>query len=226
MLRKLCALAVMTVALPAAVLATSGEKTPVALIFESHHLDQLSRGRQVTYRYEHKVSDERLLGQDYADDIRLGVLKVDEAGKRDVTMSVFSGPRARDPWKETGLTLNPVFVWYLNNSVSMYRMMSGGDHNYLKDRFSRAYLEKYKVEELKADFQGQPVDAYKVTIAPYEGDPAAKKMQGYEVSTFSVIFSPKVPGYFLELTANIESKKKGSPSIAERVSLVNVGDMP
>lgn len=214
---------------PAALLAAAEAPTASAhkLIFETPHLELVGKGRTVTYRYEHNVSNEQLLGTAYADDIRLTVDKVDAQGKRDVSMQVFFGERAQDRWSETGLTLNPIFVWYLKNSVQKFQhVSSAGEFNYLKDRFRKAFLEKHTLEPVKSEFDGKEIDAYKLVLKPYMKDPNVRKMQGYEASTFVVVFSPAVPGYFLELTANIESRKDTNPKMVERLTLAKVGDAP
>lgn len=195
------------------------------LIFETPHLDLVGKGREVTYRYEHVVSDEQRLGKPYADDIRLSVTKVDPEGKRDVKMQIFFKEFARNPWSETGITLNPIFIWFLNNAVTQFKSISaGGDFSDLKNRFKIGIYEDAKLDEVKATYDGKEIDAYKLTMMPYARDLNARKMDGYERSTFVVLFSPAVPGYFLELTANLESRKKDYPKIVERVSLVKVGD--
>lgn len=223
-------LAALLVAVPGALLAAAEDASKAnahKLIFETPHLDLVGKGLAVTYRYEHEVSDERLLGTAYKDDIRVSVMKVDAEGKRDVKMQVFFGERALRPWSETGLTLNPIFVWYLNNSVNKFQNVStAGEYNYLKDRFRKAFLNKNELEAVKAQYDGKEIDAYKLVLKPYEGDPNVRKMQGYEMSTFVVVFSPNVPGYFLELTANIESRKSTSPKMVERLTLVKVGEAP
>lgn len=195
------------------------------LIFESSHLDLVGKGREVTYRYEHQVSDETRLGKPYTDDIRLSVTKVDASGKRDVRMQVFFKELARNPWGETGITLNPIFIWFLNNSVKQFSSISaGGDFSDLKNRFKAGIYNDAELAEVKATFDGKEVDAYKLTMMPFANDQNSRKMDGYERSTFVVVFSPAVPGYFLELTANLESRKQNYPKVVERVSLVKVGE--
>ena len=215
------------VALPGALMAAADPqvtKSVQTLIFDTPHMSLVSKGRELTYRYEHTVSSEALLGKPFSDNIRVRVLKVDATGKRDVDMKVFGGEYERK-WGESGLTLNPIFIWYMNNSVNQYqRLAGGGEYPYLKDRFSKAFVEKNEIEAAKIQFDGKEVDGYKLTLTPYAGDKNVRKMQGFEKSTFVVTFSPDVPGYFVEMTANIESRKSNTPKMTERLTLVKVGD--
>ncbi len=218
-------MALVPVASNAAADAEEVEQSAQQLIFESPHLDLVGKGREITYRYEHQVSDETRLGKPYSDDIRLSVTKVDAEGKRDVKMQVFFKELARNPWSETGLTLNPILIWFLNNCVNQFSSISAsGQFADLKNRFKQGFYEDAKLEKIKAAFDGKDIDALKLTIMPYARASNARKMDGYERSTFVVVFSPAIPGYFLELTANIESRKQNYPKMTEKVSLVKVGE--
>src|SRR5690606_33047627 len=82
--------------LPVAADAASDQKA-AALLFETRQLDLVDKGSEVTYHFEKTGSDERLVGKNYTDDIRLGVTKVNGNGERDVVFKVFTGDNARDP---------------------------------------------------------------------------------------------------------------------------------
>ncbi len=225
---RLVAVAAALMGLAGTPIAAAQTNLPYKLIFETRHLDLVSKGLALTYQYEHEVSDEKLLGKAYSDDIRVGILKVDHQGKRDVSMQIFFGERARNRWNETGLTLNPILVWFMNNSVNQFQAVSGAaKFSYLKDRFSKAFLSKRaKVEKITATYDGKNVEAHKVTLQPYKGEPAVRKMEGFEKSTFVSVFSKAVPGYFLEMTANIESRMENTPKMVERITFKKVGELP
>ena len=59
----------LTLLLPMAALAAGEKAQP--LLFESRQLDLIDKGAEVTYRFEKTGSDERLVGKNYADDIRV-----------------------------------------------------------------------------------------------------------------------------------------------------------
>ena len=209
--------------LPSVTLA-AGEHKAVDILFETRQLDLIEKGREVTYRFERSGSDERLVGKNYADDIRLGVAKVDDKGSRDVVFRVFTGENARDPQNWPELTINPLFIWYLDRAVATFNTLAGGNQMYLKARFREAFRDKAKVEEIKYDFYGECVDAYKITIAPYADDANAKKMQGFENSRFTVIVSEQVPGYFADLQASYISTEAAGPKLDEQIKVVGMGE--
>ncbi|MGE3231128.1 MAG: hypothetical protein AB7J30_16985 [Hyphomicrobium sp.] len=193
------------------------------LLFKARHLDLVDKGGEVTYHFERKGSDERLVGKNYADDIRLGVEKVDDKGGRDVVLKIFTGEHARDPQSYPELSINPLFIWYLDRAVSTFGTLAGGNHMYLKHKISDA-LGAAQFEATKVDYNGGQVDALKTTIAPFADDPSAFKMQGFQNSSFTIVISNHVPGYFVDLQSNFVSAQAAGPELKEQIKLVGMGE--
>lgn len=208
--------------LPVAAVAAEGQKA-APILFETRHLDLIDKGSEVTYRFEKTGSDERLVGKDYADDIRLGVAKIDGNGARDVVFRVFTGGNARDPQNWPELTINPLFVWYLDRSVATFNSLAGGSQMYLKHKMRQA-LGEATAEDVKVDYNGKQIDAQKITIAPFASDPSASKMQGFHNSAFTIVVSNQVPGFFVDLQARFVSNKAAGPELKEHIKLVGMGE--
>lgn len=207
-----------------AALSAAAEPNAVQVLFESRHLDQVNRGSEVTYRFERKVSDERVLGAALTDDIKIGVDKVNSKGERDVVFKVFTGEHARDPWNLPELTVNPIFHWYLDRAIQNFGQLAGGEPQYLKHKFKEALRENAEVETIKFKANGKDVDAYRVTVQPYAHDPSAIKMQGFEGAKFTVVVSNEVPGYFVDMVSSYESKAAAGPKLEEHISFVGMGE--
>jgi hypothetical protein len=207
--------------LPTAALATGEKAAPI--LFETRQLDLVDKGAEVTYRFEKKGSNEQLVGKDYADDIRLGVAKVDDKGGRDVVFKVFTGPNARDPQNWPELTINPLFIWYLDRAVSTFNSLAGGSHMYIKHKIREA-LSAAEAEAVKVDFNGKSIDGYKITVAPFAEDPNASKMQGYHKSDFVIVVSNQVPGYFVDLRSHFVTTQAAGPELNEQIKVVGLGD--
>jgi len=101
--------------------------------------------------------------------------------------------------------------------------VGGGDFSYLKNRFTISMNEKSTVENIKIDYKGQTVDAYKISVEPFKGDPNAARMRGYDISTFTMIVSPNVPGEFVEAVSVMKSSTAGNPQLEERTKLAGFG---
>lgn len=212
------------VLVPAGAIAAKDPRV-VELLFETRHLDLIEKGSEVTYRFEKRGSDERLVGKDQDDELRLGVASVNGKGERDVVFRVFTGEQARDPQNWPDLTINPLFVWYLDRNVTTFRYLAGGDARYLKRRFQAALRDAADLKEIKYDLNGKTINAYKITLRPFAGDLRNRnKMQGYENAEFTVVVSSEAPGYFVDLKSNFVSSQAAAPSITENITLVGMGE--
>lgn len=205
---------------PYIVSAAEEQLTPTDAIFNSRHLDLVSKGSTVKYKFQHTVSDEKLMGQPFSDDIKLNISDVNAEGLRILDVTVFTGERQRPTQNYDGLSVNPVFVWFLDKCVENYGLLSGGSHPYLKGRFREAFLTKAKIESTKLDYNGKSIDGYKVTIVPFEDDPKVNKMQGFEKSKFTFTMSQQIPGYFYELGSDFFSSQPGTGKMQDRLVLV------
>jgi hypothetical protein len=201
----------------------SEDKKAVPILFESRQLDLVDKGKEVTYRFEKTGSDERLVGKNFADELRLGVADVDAKGARLVVFKVFTGDNARDPQNWPDLTINPLFIWYLDRAVATFSSLAGGSQMYLKHKIREA-LSTAKVEDVKVDYDGKQIDALKLRITPFAEDPSLQKMQGFHKSAFTIIVSEHVPGYFVDLNSEFVSTQAAGPELRENLKVVGMGD--
>ena len=206
-----------------AVAAPAAGKSAVDVLFETKHLTNLTSGAETKYRFQRAVTDEKMLGAPYSDDITLAITKLNPDGTREVTMKVFTGERARDPEVVPDLTGNPVLVFFLDRAVNNFSSLAGGNRNYLKGKFREGLREKSKIAAVKIDYNGKPVDGWRITVAPFDNDPNALRMLGYEGAEFTFLVSEALPGHFGELASHYESGIKDAPKLDERVTLAGVG---
>lgn len=226
-LKSLAAAAVLSLAgtvIAVAEAPVATKPTAVDVLFETKHLANLKQGEETKYRFQRVVSDPKMLGTPFSDDIALDITKLNTDGTREVTLKVFTGERARDPQVVPDLTGNPVLVLFLDRAVINFASLAGGGNSsYLKGKFREGLRERAKIEPVKIDYKGSSVDGYKVTIAPYENDPNALRMLGYESSEFTFLVSQSVPGQIAELIAHYESGIKDAPTLEERITLAGIG---
>lgn len=202
--------------------AVADTPTAVDILFERKHLSNLSGGEKLVYRFQRAVSDPKSLGEPFSDDVDLTIRKAEDDGRRDVVLQVFHGDRARPTQDLPDMTGNPILVFFLDRAVNNMTQVASGNRNYFKGKFRDALREKAKIEPLQIDFEGKKVDAFKVTVLPYEGDPNALRMLGYEGSKFSFVVSNAVPGQFVEFSAHFESPVPDSPKLDEQLTLAKV----
>jgi hypothetical protein len=207
--------------------AADDSPTATSMIFEHKHLANIDQGAEVDYKFNRVASDPKLLGQTFSDQITLKVVGAKPTGEKDVDLQIYTGERARDLQKLPGLTINPVFIVYFDQAVASFNMLAGAKLPYLKNAFSLALRDKSKVEPIKVDYKGQKIDAYRITMNPYETDKHAAKMQGWEGAHYMLILSEQVPGEIVELVATYKNKFKGNENLklVERITLDGVSGL-
>jgi len=234
-MRLLGVCAVMALSLAAStrmVAANAAEQTPAApapaastqpsvqsMIFEHKHLSNVQQGTALGYKFNRVVSDAQLLGSPFSDEITVKVIGAKPTGEKDVDLQIYTGDRARDPQKLTNTTINPVFVVYFDLAVSTFTQLTGEKYGYLKTVFTHGFKDKSKVEPIKLDYKGKTVDAYRIVMTPYVGDPKAGRMQGYDGATFTMVVSDQVPGEIVQLTSVYQSTMPAAPKLEERITI-------
>lgn len=192
-------------------------------LFETFHLEGLPEGKTLTYTFIRKPSEPKLIGEGFEDTIKLAVKEVTDDKKRDVKVSVFSGARGRDPRDISGLTGNPVLVFFLDRAVANFALLAGGNRAYHKNRFRIAMRTEGGVDAVKFQYEGKPVEGFRLAIRPFTGDRKnVHKMKGYENAQFEFYMSKAIPGYFAGFKSHYSSPKPGSPTLDETILLQGI----
>lgn len=221
----LCALLALPFAVwigAASAAAAGDEPTAVKLIFESEHLSNIEQGDRVEYRFKRSVTNPQLLGLPYSDEITIKIVASKPSGEKDVHLQIYSGERARDLQKISGLKINPVFIVYLDQAVNSFSMLAGGKRPYLKRAFSMALKDNAEVEPVKLRYQGKPIDAYRISVRPYLDDDNASKMEGWDKSKFVLVVSKQVPGEIVDMHSTFSNENFDNLTLQERTTLVGV----
>jgi len=194
----------------------------VDLIFESKHLDKLSQGNEIVYKFERKPTDPKVLGVGFKDDITLKVAADKEGGQKDLELQIYTGDRARDLQKLDRFSINPVFAVFFSQAVSTFGQLAGGQVNYLQRAFSDGWL-KAKVEPIKVTYNGKEISAHSISMTPFVGDKNETKMQGWEGAKYNVIVSDEVPGEIVDLLATYHNRYPPAQlKLSERITLDGV----
>jgi hypothetical protein len=194
-----------------------------AALFEVNHLDKVGKGEELHYRFQRTVSEAKILGQPFSDDIKVAVTGVGADGLKEVRIDIFTGERARDPQTEPNRTGNPIVVVFLERAVNNFGILAGSNRNYVKQQFIKALRDRGKLEPVSVEYKGKTVSGYRMVLEPFRGDRYADRMDGYDISRFSFVMSDEVPGYFVEMASNYESSKPHAPKLDERITLAGTG---
>jgi hypothetical protein len=195
------------------------------ILFERPHIASVAPGTNLVYKFDRKPSNPKVLGEAFSDNITVTVESDGAPGKKNLKIQMYSGDRAREPQEITDMDGNPMLIVYLDNAVSHFRLLAGGDPSYLKGTFRQSLAQDAKIAPVKIDYKGQSVDGYRVSLSPFANDPNRSKMNGFEGSTFSIALSDKIPGYFAKMISEYTNTDKNSPSLEETTTLEGVGDV-
>jgi hypothetical protein len=224
-MRVLAWAAILAALPPASAGAQGNPPRPVELLFERQHLSALETGAEVVYRFERTIAQPKAPEDRFADEIRLVVTAVSPAGTRELALSVFSGEQQlRHTVPE--MTGNPVLVLFLDRAVNNMTRLTGGSRAYFKSRMRAGLLEKAVIEPVAVSYQGKSAEAFRVSVLPFQGDPNAAGMLGYDGAKFTFVVSEAVPGHLVDLTASFESAMPGAPRLGEHIALVGAGAVP
>jgi hypothetical protein len=189
------------------------------MIFEHKLLSNVGQGAALDYRFNRIVSDAQLLGEPFTDDITVKVIDAKPTGEKDVDLQIYTGQRARDPQRILSTSVNPVFVVYFDLAMSSLTQLTGGKYGYLKTVFTHGFKDKSKIEPIKLEYKGKTIDAYRIVMTPYVGDPKAGTMQGYDGTTFTMVVSDQVPGEVVQLVSVYQSSVPAAPKLEERITI-------
>lgn len=198
-------------------------KRATNMLFEAKHIVGITPGTELLYKFVRKPSNEKVLGAGYTDDITVKIESDAAEGKKNVLVNLFTGERARDPNRITDMDGNPMLVVYLDTALGHFRQLAGGDHGYLKNRFSKSIGTASKLQPVKISYKGQDIEGFRILVTPFADDPARAKMRGFENSEFSFVVSEKIPGHFAQMTANYTNSQKDAPTLLETMTLDGVG---
>lgn len=205
--------------------AAADSKKVSDLLFETKHIVNLPAGTELVYKFVRTPSDESRLGKGYSDNITVKIEEEAKDNKKNVLLQMYTGERARDPHRITDMDGNPILIVYLDNAVAHFREIAGGDRAYLKNMFSSKIGSAAQMSPVKITYKGETVDGQKVTVVPYEKDPARAKMRGYEGAVFTLVVSDKIPGFFAQMTSKIHNSNAESPNLDEVTTLEGVEEI-
>ncbi len=229
MLKTLCCGAALAVAITVgpyhSLRAANATPAATAMLFDAPHLSNVSMGTTLDYAFERKVSETKLLGEPFKDNIKVDVVKESADGKRTVVVKVFTGERGRPAQNIDGMTGNPLLVVFLDRAVNNLAMLSGGNRPYLKQKIKMSFVSGAKVEPVEIAYGGSTVKGNRIAVKPFAGDPNALKMMGYDGMSLEIVMSDQVPGHFVAMGSHYESPMQGSPKLDETIKLEGVGEI-
>lgn len=180
--------------------ALARPQTGTERLFDSSSYDDVRTGTTLTYSYK-RSADGKIPVRAIVDG-SITILRDEDADgmeKTVITIRQNEGKRQLEHFPaDRG---NPIFVVFLESSVSSITFATKGSPFYIRNRIKDAFASGGAVSKGVAEWDGEEVAATHIDYHPFKGDRNAKKM-GFAFENLSIRFTlaDKVPGHFVTMT--------------------------
>ena len=114
---------------------------------------------------------------------------------------------------------NPIIMYFVETVVRDMAEAAGGSNFYIRNRVKAALVEPAEIETRDVTLGDETVEARSVTLHPFEGDPNADKMQGFDRMALTVTMSEEVPGWYASLDATVPAADGDVPIYSSTITL-------
>lgn len=122
-----------------------------------------------------------------------------------------TGARRLDLPEVENAEANPVLLYFLERDIRDMKRLTQGSPNYYRKRIRMAAFEGAKVSTVSVQYQGKPVAAKQIDLAPYDDDPARVRYEKFARKTYRFLVSDAVPGGVVGMRSLMQSGTDGAP---------------
>lgn len=189
-------------------------------VFGVEHLDNVTAPTTLHYTFHRRGT----LLPDLVDDADLDVLEVRPDGRKQVAFRMFSGEGERRFTPRHGYRNNPMIVAFLQRDVEQMSRMTGGSPHYFRNRIREAFRRDRAVdiEAVTVVVGERQIAGTKVTIAPFVGDPNARRFAAFADKRYEFVMAPEIPGGVYRLRA-VTPGTDGTPLLEEAMTFEDDG---
>ncbi|MBP0484698.1 hypothetical protein [Sagittula salina] len=188
-------------------------KATYDLLFREHTLDDVEPGQTLTYTRAvsntlNPAAAERDSGQ-----IEMSF------DKERALMAVLELKREDDKHRGLGRfpasVGNPMIMFFYESVVRDMAESAGGSPFYIRNRVKDSLVKSSEVIAGEAEVDGKVIPTQSVTLRPFENDPNADRMKGFDELELEVVMSDEVPGWYVSLTASVPGEGKAPTYLSE-----------
>jgi len=180
--------------------AFAGTLTGTEILFGSASFDDVKAG--TTLSYTHKRSADEKIPVRAISDGHIVVNRIDNEDGADKTIvRLKQGEGKRQLEHLPADRGNPIFVVFLESSVSSVTFATKGSPFYIRNRIKDAFASGGEVSSGTVEVDGEEIDATHIDYRPFKGDRNAERMgAAFENLLVRFTLSDDVPGHFVEMT--------------------------
>lgn len=183
-------------------------------LFETPHLAALPTPLRLDYAFRREEEGK----EPVEDRIRLELRAARQEGRRDVHPEFFSGPRAIAYPPALGFRGNPLLLFALDRDTRELSGATGGSALWFRNRIRHALAEGAAMRDTEIALEdGRRAPAVEIAIAPFAGEPRARRYQGRR---YVFVLSEAVPGAIHAIRTELPAGEGGG---AVRESIVFAG---
>ena len=195
---RLRALLFAAVAILTSIHAQAGEKTGTEMLFDTGALDGIAAGTILSYSHE-RAADEKISFRAISNGEIL-VSVVEEGGVSHSEVKIVNDSERRKLHHFPVDRGNPIFVTFLESSVSSVTFATKGSPFYIRNRLKDAFASGGQVTDIDTEIDGKTTSATQILYTPFKGDRNAAKMgQAFEALTVTFVLSEEVPGRIISM---------------------------
>lgn len=179
--------------------AFAGPQTGTEMLFGSSSYDDVQSGTTITYSYS-RSADPKIPAQAIADG-SIAVLRTEnDAGSDKTIITVRQNGGRRQLEHLPADRGNPIFVIFLESSVSAITFATKGSPFYIRNRIKDAFASGGDVSEGKIEVDGTERDVTHIDYRPFKGDRNAEKMgTAFENLLMRFTLADSVPGHYVAM---------------------------
>jgi len=189
------------------------------LLFETPHLAALP---PAPLRLDYAFRREEAGKEPVEDSIRLLIGAPGAEGRRDVHPEFLTGPRALSYPPAQGFRGNPLLLFALDRDAREMSAATGGSMVWFRNRIRRAFAEAAELHATEIVFDGRRVAATEIAIAPFGGEPRARR---YQARRFEFVLSEAVPGGVHTIRTTLPAVADAG-AVVERIVFTGVTPLP
>lgn len=168
------------------------------LVYDRAHLSNTRAGQEIVYGYRSELAPDEIID----DRVVLKVSKAHEDNRRDVALEFLSAERRMFLPEFTAFRGNPVIIAMLEHIAQNLGRATGGGVLYFRNRIRDALAtHKVSIEAVETVFNGQTVNATRISFMPFVGDSYLAQQPEYTAANFSILLSDHVPGGVVGIAA-------------------------
>ena len=174
--------------------AATEQAEPYDLLFKLGTLDDVARDRTLIYS---RTVENALVPETEArdtGDIQLSFAEDETDDTEEAVLTFHQDEKHRMLGEFPASVGNPLILYFVETVSRDMAESAGGSPFYIRNRVKEALVSPATIET------GEETT---VTMRPFEGDPNADRMKGFEDLTLTVTMSDDVPGWYSRLEATV-----------------------